>query len=103
MATISEETRPEETTTGKHRKCYQDLQEDHWTGNREVNCQIYCWATKNQGLDLVEGSTTSETVEEPTHIVGVREAGDVGAPATQDNFATTMGTTKGQRKFMLDT
>jgi hypothetical protein len=27
-ATISEKMRHEETTTGKHSKCYQDLQED---------------------------------------------------------------------------
>jgi hypothetical protein len=90
MAVISEET-----TTGKYGKCYHDLQEDHWTENHEANYQLYCWATKNQGLDLVEGSTTSKMVEEPTRIVDVREAGDVGAQATLDIFAPTIGT-KGQ-------
>jgi hypothetical protein len=54
--------RPEETSTGKHGKNCQDLQEDHWTGNLEANCQIYCWENKHEGLDLVERSTTTETV-----------------------------------------
>jgi hypothetical protein len=61
MAALYEEMRPEEATTGKHGKCYQDLQEVHWTGNGDANCQIYCWATKNQRLDLVERSTPFET------------------------------------------
>jgi hypothetical protein len=34
---------------------------------------------KSQELDVVERSTTSETVEEPIIILGVRKAGDVGA------------------------
>jgi hypothetical protein len=50
--------------------------------------------TKNQELDVVERLATSETVEEFTHIVGVREAGDVEAPATLDSFATTNGNDK---------
>jgi hypothetical protein len=49
MTAISEERRPEEIITGRHGKCYQDLQK--------------------QRLDLVERSTTSKTVEEPNHIV----------------------------------
>jgi hypothetical protein len=35
---------------------------------------------KHQELEVVDRSATSETVEEPTRIVGVREAGDMGAP-----------------------
>jgi hypothetical protein len=77
-AAISEETRPEETTTEKHGKCYQDLQEVHWTGNCRVNCQIYCWATKNQRLDLVERSTTSKMEKATAGRAGV---GNVEAPA----------------------
>jgi hypothetical protein len=49
---------------------------------------------KNQELDIVEKSATSKKVEEPTCIVGIREAGDVGAPATLDSFAPTNGNNK---------
>jgi hypothetical protein len=81
MAVISEEMRPEETMTGRDRKCYQDLQ--------------------NQKLDLEERSTTSKTVEEPNHIVGVGEARDVGAPATLDSFAPTVGMETYRKRFMF--
>jgi hypothetical protein len=37
-------------------------------------------------MDLVERSATSETAEEPTRIVGIRESVDMGAPATLDSF-----------------
>jgi hypothetical protein len=82
---MSEETRPNETTTGKHGKSYQDLQEDDWTGDHEANCWITCWITKDQGLDIVEGSAPSETGE-PTRSNSVRRAGNVGAPAVWDSF-----------------
>jgi hypothetical protein len=45
-----------------------NLQEVHWTGNREANCQMYCWATKNQSLDLVEGLTASKMKKKKLHI-----------------------------------
>jgi hypothetical protein len=56
---------------------------------------VFC-VTKHQELDVLEKTATSETVEEPTDIVGVREAGDAGAPATLDSFTPQMGTTKEQ-------
>jgi hypothetical protein len=46
-----------------------NLQEVHWTGNREANCHMYCWATKTQRLDLVEGSTPSK-MKETAHTGG---------------------------------
>jgi hypothetical protein len=45
-----------EAASWKREDNQRNLQEVHWTGNREANCQMYCWATKNQRLDLVEGS-----------------------------------------------
>jgi hypothetical protein len=39
-------------------------------------------------LDIVEGSAPSET-EKPTSNISVRWAGNVGPPATQDNFSPT--------------
>jgi hypothetical protein len=42
----------------------------------------------------VERTATSETVEEPVLIVGVWEAGNVGARATLDSFAPTNGNEK---------
>jgi hypothetical protein len=55
---------------------------------------IVCCVTKNQELDVVERSATSETVEQPTRIFGVRVATDVGAPATRDSFFPTNGNDK---------
>jgi hypothetical protein len=55
---------------------------------------IVCRVTKNQELDVMERSATSETVEEPIPIVGIREAGDVGAPVILDSFAPTNGNDK---------
>jgi hypothetical protein len=49
---------------------------------------------KNQELGIVERSTTSQKVEEPTRIVGIREAGDIGATATLDSFSPTNGNDK---------
>jgi hypothetical protein len=46
---------------------------------------------KDQGLDVVEGSAPSKIKEEPNHSIGVRAAGNVGAPATLDSFASTVG------------
>jgi hypothetical protein len=56
-------------------------------GVHEANNQILCRVTKDQGLDIVEGSAHSETEKEVTHGVG---AGNVGAPATWNSFATTV-------------
>jgi hypothetical protein len=52
--------------------------EDHWTGDCEVNCQIYCSVTKNDGLDIVEVLTPSKMEKETTGRAG---AGNVEAPA----------------------
>jgi hypothetical protein len=59
-------------------------------GDHEANCQIFCWVVKDQGLKVVEGLAPSE-MKEPTCSVGIRGAGNVGAPATWDNFAPTVG------------
>jgi hypothetical protein len=68
---------PKETTTENHGKCYQDGQEDHWTGDREANCQISCWVTNNEGSDVVGDSTPSETEKETADKAGT---GNVQAP-----------------------
>jgi hypothetical protein len=49
---------------------------------------------KNPGLDIVEGSASSETEEEPTHSYSIRRAGNVRALATRDSFAPTDGKNK---------
>jgi hypothetical protein len=49
-----------------------------------MNSQIFCWVTKSQGLDIVEGSAPSEMEKEIVHGAG---AGNVEAPATRDGFA----------------
>jgi hypothetical protein len=41
-------------------------------------------------------------VEEPTSIVGIREARDVGAPATLDSFAPTVGMETDRKNSYLD-
>jgi hypothetical protein len=51
---------------------------------------------KYKKLDVVERSTNSKTVEEPTRIAGVREAGDVATPATLDSYTPTTEMIKGQ-------
>jgi hypothetical protein len=66
------------------------FRKNHWTGDRQVNCQIFCWVADKQELDTVEGSTTSEVVEEPTCVFGIRSTGNVGALATVDSFAPTV-------------
>jgi hypothetical protein len=48
----------------------------------KTNSRILLRVTKNQGLGIVEGHTPSETEEETASSVGVRRAGNVGAPAT---------------------
>jgi hypothetical protein len=40
----------------------QDIQENHWTGDRQENCHTYCRVANNQELHTVEESTPSETV-----------------------------------------
>jgi hypothetical protein len=37
-------------------------------GDRKANCWIFCQISKNQRLDIVEGSAPSETEEEPTDL-----------------------------------
>jgi hypothetical protein len=69
-AAISEKTRPEETTTGKHGKCYQDPQEDPRAGIHEVSKWDVQWATKNDGPDTVDGSTPSEMEKETADMAG---------------------------------
>jgi hypothetical protein len=44
----------------------------------------------------------SETVEEPTHIISIRKARGVGAPATLDSFAPTVGMKKDRKKVWID-
>jgi hypothetical protein len=60
---------------------------DNRTRDREANCRISYPITKEQELDVVEGSAPSETEKEIVHGVGV---GNVGPPATPDSFAPTV-------------
>jgi hypothetical protein len=85
----------------KQEDIWENLQEDLQTGECEANRQIFCSVRKNQGLDLVERLTTFETVEEPTRIVGVREAIDVGALATLDSFVPIVRMETDRKRFMF--
>jgi hypothetical protein len=49
----------------------------------------------------MERSTTSKMVEERTSIVDIREAGDVGAPASLDSFTPTVGTETNRKRLMF--
>jgi hypothetical protein len=75
-----------ETAATKQEGIHQALHENHWTGDFEANCQIFCWVAATQELDVVKGSAPSEMEEESTHGFGIR-ARNVGALATWDNFA----------------
>jgi hypothetical protein len=70
-----------ETADTKQEGIHQDLQENHWTGDCEANCQMYCWVAKNQDLDIMDGSAPSE-VEKRLH-TRVR-GGNVRALATMN-------------------
>jgi hypothetical protein len=82
------EQRPE-TTAMKQKGIQQDPQTDHSIGVRKASSQIFCQVTKNQGLDIVEGSAPSE-MEEPPCNFRVSEAGNVGALATLESFVPTI-------------
>lgn len=86
------ELRPETAPT-KSEGIHQALQENHWTGDHEVNCQIYGWVADNQGLDLVEGLTASK-MEEPPCSFSVRGAGKVGTLETWYGFGLNIGKEK---------
>jgi hypothetical protein len=55
-------------------------QEGFRAGNREMSIRDFQRVAKNQGLDLVEGATSSETEKETADTAG---AGNVKAPAQQ--------------------
>jgi hypothetical protein len=74
----------------KQEGIHQDIQDNHWAGDREANSQIFCWIMKNYELDTVEGLAPSEMEKGPTRSFSVRGAGNVGAPATLDSFAPTI-------------
>jgi hypothetical protein len=61
---ISEKTRPEDATTGKHGKSWHDFQENYETGDRQANCRISSRITTDQEMDTVEGSTPSKAEKE---------------------------------------
>jgi hypothetical protein len=41
---------------------------------RDANCQVYCWTTKNQRLDLVQRSIPSKKVKETAGRAGAGNA-----------------------------
>jgi hypothetical protein len=86
----SKDPRLKEATISEEREdVWENLREKHRTGNRKADSRIFCRVTKNQELDIVEGSSPSETEEDPTRSFSVRRAGNVVAPATRDGFAPT--------------
>jgi hypothetical protein len=61
-----------ETAAMKQEGIHQDLQENKWTGDREVNCEFYRFVVKDRGLDFVPGSAHSEKEEESTSTISMR-------------------------------
>jgi hypothetical protein len=47
-----------------------DALQNQQTGGGQTNCQIYCSDAEDEKLDLVEGSTLSETEKEPADTGG---------------------------------
>jgi hypothetical protein len=80
------EQRPE-TAVMKREGIQHDPQGYPKAGVCKANSWILCRVTKDQGLDIVEGSAPSETERETAHGVGAR---NVGALATRDSFAPTV-------------
>jgi hypothetical protein len=91
------EQTPEAAAT-KQEDIRQDRQENHWLGDHEANGRVSRQIAKDQKLDTVDGSTSSKAEKKATHRV---RAGDVGAPATLDNFAPTIGMETDRKGFML--
>jgi hypothetical protein len=78
-------------TSGKWRNTQEDLIQDFQRKDHETNSRDFQRVMKNQGLDIVDGSDPAKTENEIAHGVG---AGNVGALATWDNFAPTVGKKK---------
>jgi hypothetical protein len=43
-----------DTAATKQEGIHQDVQENHWAGDRGEDSQIFCRVTKDQGLDIVD-------------------------------------------------
>jgi hypothetical protein len=56
-------------TSGKQNNTRQDFQEDRRNGDRQAKSRIFRQDSKNERLDIVEGSTPSETRNEATSIL----------------------------------
>jgi hypothetical protein len=66
-------------TSGKWRDAKEEPIRDFQREDLETSSRNFQWVTKNDGLNIVEGSAPSKVEKEPAH--GVR-ARDVGAEAT---------------------
>jgi hypothetical protein len=87
---LNKEARLKEETTSQEREdTRQDLREYHRAGDLEANSRIFRQDSKNEELDLMEGSAASET-EETARRVG---AGNIGAPVTLGSFPVPVGKT----------
>jgi hypothetical protein len=87
------DTRLKEATISEEREdIWENLRENHHTGNPEVNSWVFCWVVENQELNIVEGSAPSEMEKEIAHR-GVGAA-NVEALATVGSFTPTIGKEK---------
>jgi hypothetical protein len=64
----------------------QDLQQDSITGSREASSWIFHRAAESEWLDIVEGSAPSETKENTTSILRIR---NMGVTTTLGTFVRT--------------
>jgi hypothetical protein len=55
-----------------------DIQEDHRAGDHEANSRDFQQVTKNDGLDIVEGSALYKTEKETAHGVSARKCWSTG-------------------------
>jgi hypothetical protein len=78
----------EVTVSEEWKDIWEDFRENHHTGDCKVNSRIIYQTSKNEVLDIMEGSAPSK-MEEPTCSFSVRRAGNVGALATLGSFAPT--------------
>jgi hypothetical protein len=61
----------------------------------------YAMSQKIKDWALWRGQPPTKIVEEPTCIISIRRARDVGAPDTLDSFTPTVGMKKDRKRLMF--
>jgi predicted phosphohydrolase len=61
---MTQEPRLRGAATAWKRENQRELQEDHWAGNHEASSRNFQQVTRNEEIDLVEGSASSKVEKE---------------------------------------